>query len=278
MSSNQTNWLAIALTFVLAGVFFVLISGNSEATYAHSLSVKGENPQSGEPDETLTFTIEIDNTGSDNDDYTLGISTTEPTGWTFYLNRYSISVSDGNKGEVKLYVDIGNRTNALGGVTQNIEVWCQSAGEAANNETTTAISKVKKIHGTTLVTSVNSISVDPNNAATFSINITNDKGNYQDTVTFSQTSTGTDAWTFTLPGQTTLDVDETKSVSFSVTPDIEALAGLKSISFIATSTQDDDPSPAVSTLSITVRVNQLPALEVTKVGSTVLKILKLVRR
>ena len=103
MSLNQTNWLAIALTFVMAGLFLVLTSGGSQATFSHTISVTGENPQFGEPDETLTFTLEIDNTGSDNDDYTLGIGTTEPVGWNFYLNRYSISVSDGTQGEVKLF-------------------------------------------------------------------------------------------------------------------------------------------------------------------------------
>ena len=40
MSLNQTNWLAIALTFVLAGVFFVLISGGAEAVdYEHAVTI-----------------------------------------------------------------------------------------------------------------------------------------------------------------------------------------------------------------------------------------------
>ena len=61
MSSNQTNWLAIALTFVLAGVFFVLISGGSEAGYSHTVEMKGDSSLSGDPEETLTYTIEVEN-------------------------------------------------------------------------------------------------------------------------------------------------------------------------------------------------------------------------
>ena len=269
MSLNRTNWLAIALTFVMAGLFVVLTSSSADAGYSHSVSMKGDSLLSGKPDETLTFTIEVWNTGTENDDYTLGIDSTTPTGWSIYILPNTISLSDGNKGDVKMYVDIGNRTNALGGVSHQISIWCNNTETSdSNNMTTTATAKVKKVFGNTMSTSVNSISVDPNNAATFSINITNDKGNYADEIEFSQLSTGTDSWTFTLPGITSLAVDATTTVSFSVTPDIEALAGLKSISFVATSDEDDDDYEAVATISLTVNVNQLPALEVTKVGDS----------
>ena len=226
MSSNQNNWLAIALTFVLAGVFFVLISGGSEAGYSHTVEMKGDSSLSGDPEETLTYTIEVENTGTENDEYDLGISTSVPTGWSMYILPNSISLSDGNKGEVKLYVEIGDRSNATGGFSKQISIWCNNTAVAdSNNETTTAVAKVKKVYGNTMSADVSSINVDPNNAATFSINITNDKGNYEDEITFTQTSTGTDAWSFTLPGTTALAVDATKQLSFSVTPDIAALAG-----------------------------------------------------
>ena len=53
MGLNHNNWLAISLTFVLAGLFFVLISGGAEAGYAHSVSVPEDSQQEGKPDETL---------------------------------------------------------------------------------------------------------------------------------------------------------------------------------------------------------------------------------
>ena len=264
MSLNQTNWLAIALTFVMAGLFFVLISGGAEAVdYKHQISLS-PSTQEGEPEETLTYTVTIENQGTNDDTYNLGIASTVPTGWSMYVLPAQISINDDTTGTVTLYVEIGNRTNAAGGVTKQLSVYCQSAGESSNNETTAGSAKVKKVYGTSLSSSTTEISVDPNSAATFSITVTNDKGNTEDTITFSQTSTGTDDWSFTLPGSISLDADESSTVSFSITPDIEALAGLKSINFFANS-EDDETAYSIS---VTVRVNQLPALEVTKVGSS----------
>ena len=67
MSFNRTNWLAIALTFVMAGLFFVLISGGAEAVdYEHSVAVSPAQ-QEGEPEDTLTYTVTIDNEGTEDD-------------------------------------------------------------------------------------------------------------------------------------------------------------------------------------------------------------------
>ena len=264
MSLNQTNWLAIALTFVMAGLFCVLISGGAVAVdYEHAVTIT-PTQQEGEPEDTLTYTVTIDNDGTEDDTYNLGMSSTIPTGWEMYILPSQISISDESTGTVTLYVEIGNRTNAEGGQTKQFTVFCQSAGASSNNETAAGSAKVKKIYGTSLSAGTTQISVDPNNDATFSITVINDKGNTEDTLTFTQTSVGTTDWSFTLPGSVSLDQDESATVTFSVTPDIEALAGLKSINFYANS---EDGETAYS-ISVTVRVNQLPALEVTKVGSS----------
>ena len=62
----------------------------------------------------------------------------------------------------------------------------------------------------------------------------------------------------------TLDINEVGFFNLSVTPDIEAIAGLKSISIVSTS----EDGQTVSSTSVTVKVNQLPALQVDKVGSS----------
>jgi uncharacterized membrane protein len=262
MSLNQTNWLAIALTFVLAGVFFVLISGGAEAVdYEHAVTISPIN-QNGEPDDTLTFTVTIDNDGTEDDTYNLGMSSTTPTGWSMYILPAQISISDESTDTVTLYVEIGNRTNALAG-SENFQIYCQSVG-STNNVSKGGVVVVDEVYGTSLTSGITQISVDPNNAATFTITITNDKGNTEDTVTFTQVSTGTDDWSFTLPGSEILDVDESATVTFSITPDVQALAGLKSIVFYANSEDDQ----TLYSISLTVRVNQLPELEVSKVGSS----------
>ena len=89
MSLNQTNWLAIALTFVMAGLFCVLISGGAVAVdYEHEVTIS-PTQQEGEPEDTLTYTVTIDNDGTEDDTYNLGMSSTIPTGWEciFFLAR-----------------------------------------------------------------------------------------------------------------------------------------------------------------------------------------------
>ena len=131
MSLNQTNWLAIALTFVLAGLFFVLISGSAAAVdYEHAVTISPDN-QNGEPDVTLTFTVTIDNDGTEDDTYNLGMSSTIPTGWEMYILPAQISISDESTDTVTLYVEIGNRTNALAG-SENFQIYCQSVGSSNN--------------------------------------------------------------------------------------------------------------------------------------------------
>ena len=130
MSLNQTNWLAIALTFVLAGVFFVLISGSAAAVdYDHVVAVT-PSQQAGDPEDTLTFSVTIDNEGTSDDTYNLGISSTVPTGWEMYILPSQISIGDDKSDTVTLYVEIGNRTNTAGGKAENFLIYCQSVGEA----------------------------------------------------------------------------------------------------------------------------------------------------
>ena len=94
MSSNRTNWLAIALTFVMAGIFFVLVSGGAVAVdYEHTVSVT-PSQQNGDPEDTVTFTVTIDNEGTQDDTYNLGISSTVPTGWEMYILPSQISIGD----------------------------------------------------------------------------------------------------------------------------------------------------------------------------------------
>ena len=133
MSLNQTNWLAIALTFVMAGLFCVLISGGAVAVdYEHAVTIS-PTQQEGEPEDTLTYTVTIDNDGTEDDTYNLGMSSTIPTGWEMYILPSQISISDESTGTVTLYVEIGNRTNAEGGQTKQFTVYCQSAGASSNN-------------------------------------------------------------------------------------------------------------------------------------------------
>ena len=273
MSLVRNNWLAITLTLVLAGLFFVLVSDGAEAVdYKHEVTISPAS-QWGEPEETLTYTVLIKNKGEQDDTYSLGLVSNVPTGWQIYILPSSITISDDSEASVTLYVAVGDRSDAAGGKTEQFTAYCNSTG-SSNNHTVSGSTTVHKVFGTSLSTDTSQIAVDPNNAASFSITVLNDKGNDDDTITFSQSSTGTDSWSFALPGSETIAPDASKVVTFSVTPDLEAIAGLKSISFIATSSEETcQPKPCdgnkpISTITVTVKVNQLPALQIDKVGSS----------
>ena len=103
---------------------------------------------------------------------------------------------------------------------------------------------------------------DPDQTVTFSVGIVNGEGNGDDTVSYSHSGNGIDDWSLVYDASSRLDPDETDEVSVSVTPDINALAGLKSINFIGTS----EDGETKSSVTITVRVNKLPDLNVVTVG------------
>ena len=70
--------------------------------------------------------------------------------------------------------------------------------------------------------------------------VKNTGGNDEDSITLSFTANGVDSWDITpQPSTLTLDIDETGHFNLSVTPDVEAIAGLKSISIISTSEDDE---------------------------------------
>ena len=166
MNSNRTNWLAIALTLVIAGLSLIMISGGAKAAeYEHEISF-GTSLVSGDPDETVTYIATIENKGTADDTYALTIVSVVPTGWNMYVLPSSISIGDDSQDTVTVYVEIGNRTQADGGKSYHFTVYCKSGG-SANNETVGGTTSVNNVYGNSLSTGTNSIAVDPNNAATF---------------------------------------------------------------------------------------------------------------
>ena len=123
---------------------------------------------------------------------------------------------------------------------------------------------VNNVYGTTLTPSEGEKTVDPNENVKFMVSVKNSGSNTEDGVTISFTANGVDSWDITpQPSTLTLDINEVGFFNLSVTPDIEAV-GLKSISIISTS----EDGQTVSSTSVTVKVNQLPALQVDKVDSS----------
>lgn len=271
MSLNHTNWLANTLALALVCIGFLLISGEASAVddYDHKMTLTPDT-QSGDPEELVQFSISIENTGDKDDTYDMSVTnSTVPTGYTAYIIPTEISVDDGDTGTATLFVKIANRTvgTADAGDTAQISFKSKSqhTDDGGKTKTQTAGVIVNTVYGTTLTAIDGEKTVNPNENVKFQMSVKNTGGNDEDSVTISFSGNGVDQWDITpQPSTLTIDIDELAYFNLSVTPDIEAIAGLKSISIIATS---GDGSTKSST-SITVKVNQLPALQVDKVGTS----------
>ena len=226
--------------------------------------------QGGDPEEQLQYTITIENLGDNDATYDMSVTnSTIPNGYTAFIIPTELSVEEDEAGTATLFVKIANRTTntAEGGDTAQISFKSksQNADSGGKTKTQTASLTVNNVYGTTLLPSIGEKNVNPNENVKFEISVKNTGGNTEDSVTISFSGNGVDQWDITpQPSTLTLDIDELAYFNLSVTPDIEATAGLKSISVIATS----EDGETVASTSVTVKVNQLPALQVDKVGTS----------
>ena len=275
MSLNHTNWLANTLALALVCIGFLLISGEASAVddYDHKMTFTPDT-QNGDPEELVQFSISIENTGDKDDTYDMSVTnSTIPTGYMAYIIPSEISVDDGDTGTVTLFVKIANRTVGTADAGDTAQISFKSKSQEAydgcdpcgKTKTQTAGVIINTVYGTTITALDGEQTVNPNENVKFQMSVKNTGGNDEDSVTISFSGNGVDQWDITpQPSTLTIDIDELAYFNLSVTPDIEAIAGLKSISIIATS---GDGSTKSST-SITVKVNQLPALQVDKVGTS----------
>ena len=270
MSLNHTNWLANTLALALVCIGFLLITGGASAdAYDHKMTFT-PSTQNGDPEEQLQYTITIENLGDNDDTYDMSVTnSTIPNGYTAFIIPTELSVEEDEAGTATLFVKIANRTTntAEGGDTAQISFKSksQNADSGGKTKTQTASLTVNNVYGTTLLPSIGEKNVNPNENVKFEISVKNTGGNTEDSVTISFSGNGVDQWDITpQPSTLTLDIDELAYFNLSVTPDIEATAGLKSISVIATS----EDGETVASTSVTVKVNQLPALQVDKVGTS----------
>ena len=271
MSLNRNKWLVNTLAFVLVCVGFLLISGEASAIddYEHSMTFTPDN-QNGDPEQLVQFSITIENTGDKDDTYDMSVTnSTVPAGYTAYIIPTEISVDDGDSGTATLFVKIANRTNptAKAGETAQISFKSKSqhTDDGGQTKTQTAGIIVNHVYGTTITAVEGEKNVNPNENVKYHLTVKNTGGNDEDSVTISFNANGVDQWDITpQPSTLTLAIGGVGHFNLSVTPDIEAVAGLKSVSVIATSGDTETKSST----SITVKVNQLPALQVDKAGSS----------
>ena len=266
MDTNLKKWFVRSLAFALICFGFLMVSGSADAGYSHKMAVT-PTQQEGEPDEQLQYTITIENEGED-DTYNLSVTDSSiPAGFTAFIIPAQLTIDEDESGTATLFVKIGNRTNsnAEGGDTHTISFKSESVQATGETKTALASLTVKSTYGTTITAITGEQNVEPNKNVKFAMSVKNTDGNTDDSVTISYSANGIDDWDVNpQPSTMTLSVDEAGFFNLSVTPDIAATAGLKSITVLATS----EDGETVSSTSVTVKVIQLPALQVDKSGSS----------
>ena len=241
MSLNLKNWFANTLALALICFGFLLITGVASAdAYDHKMTVSPSS-QSGDPEEQLQYTITIENTGDNDDTYDMSVTnSTIPTGYTAFILPSTLSVEEDESGTATLFIKIANRTTntAEGGDSAQVSFKSKSQNSASGGKTKTQTASltVNNVYGTTLTPTTGEKTVDPNENVKFMVSVKNSGGNTEDSVTISFTANGVDSWDITpQPSTLTLDINEVGYFNLSVTPDIEAIAGLKSISINSSS-------------------------------------------
>ena len=257
--------LLAGLTLLLAGLsLLVLLAGSAQAADSFTVDVS-PTTQTGDPEDTKLYTITVENTGDNDDDYNLSITSVIPAGWDVYTLPTELSVKDGQSETATLYVEYGDRTQAEAGDTVFVTLRVDSVLQSAGTKNKQVTAQVGEIYGTAVsVIGLTTQEVEPDETVDFTIKINNTEGNGEDSVTFSHSADDVDGWSFTYDASAKLDPDEQTEITLSVTPSIDATAGLKSIGFFVTS----EDGTTKSSVTVTVRVKQLPDLNVAKVGSS----------
>ncbi len=257
---NRPLLAALLLAAGLAMLAFLAAPAQAGDSFTVDVSPVSQN---GEPKDTVTYTITVENTGDNDDDYNLTITSSNRSGWQEYIIPSQLAVKDGQSETATLYVKIGDRSDAPADYTEYVSFRVESVTQDAGTKNRQVTATVDQVYGTTMeINGTATQNTDPDQTVTFSVGIVNGEGNGDDTVSYSHSGNGIDDWSLVYDASSRLDPDETDEVSVSVTPDINALAGLKSINFIGTS----EDGETKSSVTINVRVNKLPDLNVVTVG------------
>ena len=257
---NRPLLAALLLAAGLAMLAFLATPAQAGDSFTVDVSPVSQN---GEPKDTVTYTITVENTGDNDDDYNLTITSSNRSGWQEYIIPSQLAVKDGQSETATLYVKIGDRSDAPADYTEYVSFRVESVTQDAGTKNRQVTATVDQVYGTTMeINGTATQNTDPDKTVTFSVGIVNGEGNGDDTVSYSHSGNGSDDWSLVYDASSRLDPDETDEVSVSVTPDINALAGLKSINFIGTS----EDGETKSSVTINVRVNKLPDLNVVTVG------------
>ena len=239
------SWLVM-----LAAVGALFLVGSADAGYTVSVTPAEQN---GVPEETLSFTITIDNTDPDDDDtFNIAVSFVGSVDqdcdgcWDTWVSQASLSIDADESGSTNFYVKIGDIAHAEADSDERVlvEVTPTVDNEAYSQDVRVIVDPA---YGCTLeLLTQESPDLDPFDTYQFDFNITNSDGNAEDNIALSYSASSEDGMSIAYPPQVS-DIGMGETAGFSVTISIDETTAAKGTRYISVTATSADGSTNVST-------------------------------
>lgn len=205
--------------------------------------------QSGNPGQTLTYTLNLSNTGNVSDAYTLTVS-----GNTFPTSVPAMVGPLAANGEISVTVAVTIPVGALAGVVDAATITATSQGDPGQTATTTLTTSVLTVYQVALTPVSSTLTTIPGRVVTHTLTVTN-TGNITDTYTVTVSG---NAYTTTFPASLgPLAAGASANLLVRVDAPPEALGGASDIALITVTSQGNGTAAATAPLTTQVAFNKL---------------------
>ena len=250
MNFRPSNNMLAGWLFMLAVVGALFFVGSADAGYTVSVT-PGE--QNGVPEETLSFTITIDNTDPDDDDvFAIAVSFVGNVEdgcdgcWDTWISQGSLSIDAEEQASTNFYVKIGDIAHAEADSDERVLVEVVPAVDTQSWSQDVRII-VDAAYGCSLeLLTLESPNLDPFDTFQFDFNITNSEGNAEDNIALSYSASSEDGMSIAYPPQVS-DIGMGETAGFSVTISIDETTAAKGTRYISITATSADGSTNVST-------------------------------
>jgi uncharacterized repeat protein (TIGR01451 family) len=219
-----------------------LLTTTVNAVYNVTLTPAAEG-QSGNPGATVTYTLQITNTGNAADTFTLIAS---GNSWTTAIASPIGPLTSGTSANVVVSVTLSS--NALAGISDTVIITATSQGDASKSASSLLTTTANAVYNVTLTPASMAQSGNPGATVTYTLQITN-TGNATDTFTLIVSG---NSWTTAVASPIgPLTSGTSANVVVSVTLSSNALAGISDTVIITATSQGDASKSASSLLTTT---------------------------